>query len=135
VFEEQALWRVEDIGQGELGLQDRSTVAVFGLAMMGEDIGDTLWYHRSGSGRAVFASCRSLGRLSVPLSLVLPELVINRRSGPQDARRSPQASPPMHSLSNKAPPQTDEARDGPIHTDTCVVGLKRSLVIIIFDDD
>jgi hypothetical protein len=53
--------------------------------VIGEDIGHTLCYHRNGSGCSVLPACRRLDRLSVPLS---PELVMNRRSGPQNKSRS-----------------------------------------------
>jgi len=51
--------------------------------MIAEDIRHTLCYHWRGSGRSGFASRRRLDRSSVPLSLVLPELVMNPRSEPQ----------------------------------------------------
>jgi len=60
------------------------------LHMIAENIRHTLCYHRRGPGRSGFASRRRLDRSSVALSLVLPELVMNPRSGPQKFFPRPQ---------------------------------------------
>src|SRR6266849_4093881 len=77
------------------------------LHMTADDLSHALCYHPPGSGRAGFASCRRLDPSRSQLSLILSELVMNRRSEP------------LHSLTRLRLRPTRSTR---------LVGLRRSLV-------
>src|SRR5262249_10266123 len=86
------------------------------LHMIAENIRHTLCYHRCGSGRSGFASRRRLDRSSVPLRLVLPELVMNPRSEPQKSFPRPQIA------------RLSLASNGRAAHSARIVGLRQSLV-------
>src|SRR5260370_19828038 len=77
------------------------------LHVMAQDIGNTLCYHGFGSDRSVMPLAGNLTQ-AVQLSLVLPKLVMHRRSGPllKINAGSGRHYPSPGDSSNKAPPIT-----------------------------